>query len=46
MSDLFALLLYIGGASAWANQNGFWKGLLWPYYLGKHLAQPVKGGGK
>lgn len=38
MSDLFLLLVYVGGGIAWADRHGFWKGVVWPYHLGKHLA--------
>jgi hypothetical protein len=38
MADLFLLLVYVGGGAAWSERHGFWKSLVWPYHLGKHLA--------
>lgn len=35
MEDFVLSLIYLGGSAVYP---GFWKGMFWPYYLGKRLA--------
>ena len=36
--DILAVLIWLGGALKIADDIGFWRALVWPYYLGRYLA--------
>lgn len=44
--SILMMLVYVGGASVYSEERGFWRGAVWPYFLGEYLARSIiKAGG-
>lgn len=39
MADVFLFLVYIGGATTWDRERGFWSAMFWPYHVGAGIAR-------